>query len=120
MTLHVRSLLRFSSENLLTECKASRASIHPFTNPVISDIALASVQLPGGDNAGSLDNKSASLLCFEGPASVHGFYNWLLDSVLSTAAETTDVPLLLAPAAFLGASLQELHPQVTLPTCLSH
>ena len=70
------------------------------------------MQVPGADSAIGLDNKNASLLSFGGATRVHGLYNWLLDSTTLQSAEGTDVPQLLAPTIFLGASLQTVQPQV--------
>ena len=70
------------------------------------------LQVPGADNSSGLDNKPASLLSFEGARQVHGIYNWILDSTLSLAADALDVPQLLSPSPFLGASIHKLEPQV--------
>lgn len=70
------------------------------------------LQALGSDSSGGTDGKPGSMLAFSGPRQVHAIYNWLLDSAMAQAAEAQDVPLLLAPVPFLGASRQRLIPQV--------
>ena len=65
-----------------------------------------------------MDNKAASLLAFEGPVQVQGIYNWLLDSVMLPAAQDHDVPLLLAPTHFHGATLHYFEPEVPRTTSI--
>lgn len=62
-------------------------------------------------SAASIDGKPASLLFFEGATRVHGLFEHLLFEA-SSSSEHTDVPLLMAPVPFLGASLQQLQAQV--------
>lgn len=62
-------------------------------------------------SAAGIDGKPASLVFFDGATRVHGLFEHLLFEAV-TSSEQTDVPLLMSPVPFLGASLQQLHPQV--------
>ncbi|EIE24517.1 hypothetical protein COCSUDRAFT_61947 [Coccomyxa subellipsoidea C-169] len=62
-------------------------------------------------SAAGVDGKPASLVFFEGASRVHGLFEHLL-SEAATSAEHADVPLLISPVPFLGASIQQLQPQL--------
>ncbi|CAL8467510.1 g7048 [Coccomyxa elongata] len=62
-------------------------------------------------SAAGIDGKPASLVFFEGATRVHGLFEHLLFEAV-TSSEQTDVPLLMSPVPFLGASLHQLHPQL--------
>ena len=62
-------------------------------------------------SAAGIDGKPASLVFFEGATRVHGLFEHLLFEAV-TSPEQTDIPLLVSPVPFLGASLQQLHAQV--------
>ncbi len=57
-----------------------------------------------------MDGRPASLLAFEGRSQVHGLFEWLLAE--AARGDGADVPSLLAPVPFLGASIQQLQPRV--------
>lgn len=69
------------------------------------------LQSRGPTLAAGIDNKPESLLFFEGASRVHGLFEYLLCEH-SSSTELADVPLLLAPVPFLGATLHQLQPQV--------
>lgn len=60
------------------------------------------------------DGTPASALFFEGGASVHGLFDFLMcETALKDAADAaSDVPVLLAPTPFAGASLTRLQAKV--------
>lgn len=58
------------------------------------------------------DNTRESLLYFEGPLEVQGLFEYLFNERRKVCGEDCDVPLLMAPVAFPGACLQQLHPKV--------
>jgi hypothetical protein len=55
---------------------------------------------------------SQSLLVFEGAERVHGLFDFLLNDAPAAHGDACDVPLLLAPVQFAGASLRALRPKV--------
>jgi hypothetical protein len=74
---------------------------------------LGVLQSKGPNLALGIDNKPESLLFFDGTSRVHGLFEYLLFDTISST-EQVDVPLLIAPVPFLGASLHQLQPQVWL------
>lgn len=62
----------------------------------------------------AIDGTHRSLLLFQGSANVQGLYDHLLAGVMEEAAASLDVPVLLAPVPFPGATLQQLPAQVRL------
>ena len=58
------------------------------------------------------DDKAASLLYFDGRPQAHGLFDFLLhEAILSS--EAVDIPTLLAPVPFIGATLHQHIPQVS-------
>ncbi len=68
--------------------------------------------------AGRIDDRSTSLLYFDGRAQAHGLFEYLLHESMF-ASETVDVPMLLAPEPFIGASLYQHIPYVSLSSLMS-
>ena len=57
------------------------------------------------------DDKAASLLYFDGRLQAHGLFDFLLHEAM-LSSEAVDVPTLLAPVPFIGATLHQHIPQV--------
>lgn len=77
--------------------------------------ACLQAQKKAPSTAAGVDSKAGSLLEFEGGAHVHGLFEWLLAegaACSGAGGEPADVPLLLAPVPFLGATIHLLQPQV--------
>ena len=66
----------------------------------------------GGVTGREQDNTRESLLYFEGPLEVQGLFEYLFNESKKVCGDECDVPLLMAPAAFPGACLKQLHPKV--------
>jgi hypothetical protein len=75
---------------------------HPPPPPLLQ---LLRVVLQGGGGGGEV-------LLVRGPRNVHALYLALLQQPWCAAADQPDVPLLLAPVPFWGASLTQLHLKV--------
>lgn len=67
----------------------------------------------GGTSGREQDNTRESLLYFEGPVEVQGLFEYLFNESRRFCGEECDVPLLMAPVAFPGACLKQLHPKVS-------
>ena len=61
-----------------------------------------------------IDGTPRSLVLFQGAADVQGLYDHLLAGVMEEGPASLDVPVLLAPVLFPGATLQQLHTEVRL------
>lgn len=90
--------------------------------PASGDMPAVPVQVKWREDAvAGIDGTARSLLLFQGAASVQGLFDHLLGDVMGEQAAALDVPTLLAPVPFPGASLQHLLPQVAsqapLPPC---
>ena len=70
------------------------------------------VQSWAPSTAARSDDKAASLLYFDGRPQAHGLYDFLMHDAL-TSSEAVDVPMLLAPLPFLGATLHQHVPHVS-------
>lgn len=66
----------------------------------------------GGVTGREQDNSRESLMYFEGPLEVQGLFEYLFNESKKVCGDECDVPLLMAPAAFPGACLKQLHPKV--------
>lgn len=58
---------------------------------------------------------SQSLLVFEGGLRVHGLFDFLLNESFRSNGDECDVPSLLAPVQFQGASLKAVQAKVGKP-----
>ena len=69
--------------------------------------------------SGRSDDKAASLLYFDGRPQAHGLFEFLMHETLG-ASEAVDVPMLLAPVPFTGATLHQHVPHVRSLTRQTH
>lgn len=62
--------------------------------------------------SGRSDDRAASLLYFDGRPQAHGLFEFLMHETLGSS-EAVDVPMLLASAPFIGATLHQHIPHVS-------
>ena len=67
--------------------------------------------------SGRSDDKAASLLYFDDRPQAHGLFEFLMHETLGSS-EAVDVPMLLGPVPFVGATFHQHVPHVSSLSCL--
>lgn len=103
----IRQLLTASGATFSQAAGAAAAAAAG--GPGVAESSQGAAALAGSTNH---DGRPGSQLLVRGCRSVHALYLLLLQQPWCAAPEQPDVPLLLAPVPFVGASLQSLKLQV--------